>query len=153
MRAIPRFLAPSILKSSQRGKFAPEPTKDQLLKDGFVVNTILKEADLFCPNSVRINFTIYHKDKERSIDFSFKNRLEEKLSDYIVILEPGKLATMGIINAHKELAIIGSDVKDWSTYSSSNLPEIKFKIETFKKFVELNLAFKQCKFTVNFIDI
>ncbi|WP_222846877.1 hypothetical protein, partial [Latilactobacillus curvatus] len=33
--------------------------KDQLLKDGFVVNTILKEADLFCPNSVRINFTIY----------------------------------------------------------------------------------------------
>ncbi|WP_275040405.1 histidine phosphatase family protein, partial [Oenococcus oeni] len=24
-RAIPRFLAPSILKSSQRGKFAPEP--------------------------------------------------------------------------------------------------------------------------------
>lgn len=77
------------------------------------------------------------KDKERSIDFSFKNRLEEKLSDYVVILEPGKLATMGIINAHKELAIIGSDVKDWSTYSSSNLPEIKFKIETFKKFVEL----------------
>ncbi|MCT3574092.1 ABC transporter ATP-binding protein, partial [Levilactobacillus brevis] len=29
--------------------------------DGFVVNTILKEADLFCPNSVRINFTIYLK--------------------------------------------------------------------------------------------
>jgi hypothetical protein len=27
MRAIPRFLAPSILKSSQRGKFAPEPKK------------------------------------------------------------------------------------------------------------------------------
>ena len=26
--------------------------KDQLLKDGFVVNTILREADLFCPNSV-----------------------------------------------------------------------------------------------------
>ncbi|MCT0195995.1 ABC transporter ATP-binding protein [Lactiplantibacillus plantarum] len=27
-----------------------------------MVNTILKEADLFCPNSVRINFTIYHID-------------------------------------------------------------------------------------------
>ncbi|MCT0194409.1 ABC transporter ATP-binding protein [Lactiplantibacillus plantarum] len=25
-----------------------------------MVNTILKEADLFCPNSVRIKFTIYH---------------------------------------------------------------------------------------------
>ncbi|KAF0414454.1 hypothetical protein GBO77_04950 [Pediococcus acidilactici] len=28
-----------------------------------MVNTILKEADLFCPNSVRINFTIYLKYK------------------------------------------------------------------------------------------
>ncbi|ARN93939.1 ABC transporter ATP-binding protein (plasmid) [Levilactobacillus brevis] len=28
-----------------------------------MVNTILKEADLFCPNSVRINFTIYHNKK------------------------------------------------------------------------------------------
>ena len=29
-----------------------------------MVNTILKEADLFCPNSVRINFTIYHTLKD-----------------------------------------------------------------------------------------
>ncbi|KAA1049314.1 ABC transporter ATP-binding protein [Lacticaseibacillus paracasei] len=28
-----------------------------------MVNTILKEADLFCPNSVRINFTIYLMSK------------------------------------------------------------------------------------------
>ena len=38
MRAIPRFLAPSILKSSQRGKFAPEPIYDTIeerLKNDF----------------------------------------------------------------------------------------------------------------------
>ncbi|KZU46983.1 Aspartate aminotransferase [Lactiplantibacillus plantarum] len=29
-----------------------------------MVNTILKEADLFCPNSVRINFTIYLPNKK-----------------------------------------------------------------------------------------
>ncbi|MCT3584773.1 ABC transporter ATP-binding protein [Levilactobacillus brevis] len=29
-----------------------------------MVNTILKEADLFCPNSVRINFTIYLSTKD-----------------------------------------------------------------------------------------
>ncbi|MCT3227130.1 ABC transporter ATP-binding protein [Lactiplantibacillus plantarum] len=29
-----------------------------------MVNTILKEADLFCPNGVRINFTIYHTTKK-----------------------------------------------------------------------------------------
>ncbi|MCT0195895.1 ABC transporter ATP-binding protein [Lactiplantibacillus plantarum] len=28
-----------------------------------MVNTILKKADLFCPNSVRINFTIYQLGK------------------------------------------------------------------------------------------
>ncbi|AYE58634.1 ABC transporter ATP-binding protein [Lactiplantibacillus plantarum] len=31
-----------------------------------MVNTILKEADLFCPNSVRINFTIYLKNFKSS---------------------------------------------------------------------------------------
>ncbi|QBX94333.1 ABC transporter ATP-binding protein [Lactiplantibacillus plantarum] len=32
-----------------------------------MVNTILKEADLFCPNSVRINFTIYRKTLKSDI--------------------------------------------------------------------------------------
>ncbi|ATH00417.1 hypothetical protein FAM18149p_13555 (plasmid) [Lacticaseibacillus paracasei] len=41
MRAIPRFLAPSILKSSQRGKFAPEP---------FIGN---KKVDLFKASSLK----------------------------------------------------------------------------------------------------
>ncbi|MEL5725008.1 hypothetical protein E5289_17580, partial [Lactiplantibacillus pentosus] len=30
-----------------------------ILQPLLTVNTVLKEADLFCPNSVRINFTIY----------------------------------------------------------------------------------------------
>ncbi|MCT3358751.1 ABC transporter ATP-binding protein [Latilactobacillus curvatus] len=33
-----------------------------------MVNTILKEADLFCPNSVRINFTIYLKHSDATIE-------------------------------------------------------------------------------------
>ncbi|MCS6143731.1 ABC transporter ATP-binding protein [Latilactobacillus curvatus] len=33
-----------------------------------MVNTILKEADLFCPNSVRINFTIYQLKKKSAVD-------------------------------------------------------------------------------------
>lgn len=97
---------------------------------------ILKVKE-FNPDEIIIIPHFLDKDKKRSINFSFKNVLGTELSDYVIILEPGKLATMGIINAHKELAIIGSDVKDWSNYSSSNLPEIKFKIGTFKKFVEL----------------
>ena len=43
-----------------------------------MVNTILKEADLFCPNSVRINFTIYHKNCMRVIG--------ERKSGFITIL-------------------------------------------------------------------
>ncbi|WP_222843539.1 hypothetical protein, partial [Lactiplantibacillus plantarum] len=44
-------------------------------------NTILKEADLFCPNSVRINFTIYliHKILELicqfRLDFMFETAI------------------------------------------------------------------------------
>ncbi|MCT3530028.1 ABC transporter ATP-binding protein [Latilactobacillus curvatus] len=33
-----------------------------------MVNTILKEADLFCPNSVRINFTIYYLESALSLN-------------------------------------------------------------------------------------
>ncbi|EPD23382.1 hypothetical protein L103_13222, partial [Lactiplantibacillus plantarum IPLA88] len=54
--------------------------KDQLLKDGFVVNTILKEVDLFCPNSVRINFTIYHFNLE-NIPSSIKTELNKIVHD------------------------------------------------------------------------
>ncbi|MBC6383490.1 hypothetical protein ERK20_11395 [Lactiplantibacillus plantarum] len=43
-----------------------------------MVNTILKEADLFCPNSVRINFTIYHK---KALD-AFKKFKMSKYSSY-----------------------------------------------------------------------
>ncbi|KAF0432457.1 ABC transporter ATP-binding protein [Pediococcus pentosaceus] len=41
-----------------------------------MVNTILKEADLFCPNSVRINFTIYQLLK------TFPPRPDYKYSNY-----------------------------------------------------------------------
>ncbi|MCT3399690.1 ABC transporter ATP-binding protein [Lentilactobacillus hilgardii] len=40
-----------------------------------MVNPILKEADLFCPNSVRINFTIY-----LITDFSQKSAKFTKLN-------------------------------------------------------------------------
>uniref|UniRef100_A0A2P4R422 ABC transporter ATP-binding protein n=1 Tax=Companilactobacillus formosensis TaxID=1617889 RepID=A0A2P4R422_9LACO len=42
---------------------------------GTWVNTILKEADLFCPNSVRINFTIYlfHKINTNNLGSSISN--------------------------------------------------------------------------------
>ncbi|MGR6562208.1 hypothetical protein [Pediococcus pentosaceus] len=43
-----------------------------------MVNTILKEADLFCPNSVRINFTIYPITDITQIDIEFWQMLLEK---------------------------------------------------------------------------
>ncbi|AQY70440.1 ABC transporter ATP-binding protein [Lactiplantibacillus plantarum] len=45
-----------------------------------MVNTILKEADLFCPNSVRINFTIYHSCKVLS-----------QSSEYLSLIRPHKI--------------------------------------------------------------
>lgn len=66
-----------------------------------------------------------------------KLSFQSDLEGYVVILEPGKIQTMGIINSHDELALLGSDVKDWNLYSSNNLPEIKFQIDSFGKFYEL----------------
>ncbi|MBO2705875.1 ABC transporter ATP-binding protein [Lactiplantibacillus plantarum] len=45
-----------------------------------MVNTILKEVDLFCPNSVRINFTIYHFNLE-NISSSIKTELNKIVHD------------------------------------------------------------------------
>ena len=77
------------------------------------------------------------KDKRRAFSPNDKAKLQSDLEGYVVILEPGKIQTMGIINSHDELALLGSDVKDWNLYSSNNLPEIKFQIDSFGKFYEL----------------
>ncbi|RXE75692.1 ABC transporter ATP-binding protein [Lactiplantibacillus plantarum] len=45
-----------------------------------MVNTILRKADLFCPNSVRINFTIYHFNLE-NIPSSIKTELNKIVHD------------------------------------------------------------------------
>ncbi|MCT3413864.1 ABC transporter ATP-binding protein [Lactobacillus helveticus] len=42
-----------------------------------MVNTILKEADLFCPNSVRIKFAIY-LIKLAEFYLSHSNRIQEQ---------------------------------------------------------------------------
>lgn len=38
---------------------------------------------------------------------------------------------MGIINGHDEISLLGSDVQDWNKYSEYELPEIKFRINSF----------------------
>ncbi|WP_445618807.1 helix-turn-helix domain-containing protein, partial [Lacticaseibacillus paracasei] len=45
MRAIPRFLAPSILKSSQRGKFAPEPYQQLSFSDRATIQALQAAGD------------------------------------------------------------------------------------------------------------
>ncbi|KZU59064.1 Aspartate aminotransferase [Lactiplantibacillus plantarum] len=53
-----------------------------------MVNTILKEADLFCPNSVRINFTIYHKFKRVLIIESNlpQQKKSGRIPDFVLIV-------------------------------------------------------------------
>ena len=78
------------------------------------------------------------KDKDRSLKVEEKDKLKLDLKDYTIILEP-RLRTMGIINAHNEVSLIGSDVKDWNKYYEDvkKLPELKFNIDSFGKFYEL----------------
>lgn len=80
----------------------------------------------------------YDKDEKKSITEDEKKMLEDDLPDFTIILEP-KLKSMGIINAHNEIALIGSDIKDWSKYNieAEKLPNIKFEFDSFGKFYEL----------------
>ncbi|HFR4264002.1 TPA: hypothetical protein ACHVSV_002659, partial [Enterococcus faecium] len=77
------------------------------------------------------------KDKKRAFTLKDKEKLLKDLENYIIILEPGKIQTMGIINGHDEISLLGSDVQDWNKYSEYELPEIKFRINSFSKFYEL----------------
>ncbi|MDE8059201.1 hypothetical protein PT070_00720 [Erysipelothrix rhusiopathiae] len=76
-------------------------------------------------------------DKTRAIGSDFEDSPRKHLDDYVVILEPSKLQTMGMVNAHGHLSLIGSDVQDWKEYSRAELPVLKFKIDSFGKFYEL----------------
>ena len=77
-------------------------------------------------------------DKDRGFTVEEKKELFTSLAGYLVILETSKLRSMGFVNAHEgQLALIGSDVKDWRAYSGDLLPELKFRIDSFEKFYEL----------------
>ena len=79
----------------------------------------------------------YLKDKQRGVTIEEANKLREDLAGYIIVLEPKNIKAMGIINSHNDLALFGSDVKDWNSYSEYVLPEIKYKIDSFAKFYKL----------------
>jgi len=79
------------------------------------------------------------KDKKRALSIVEKEKLLKDLSEYVVILETGKFKSMGIINAHNEISIFGSDIKQWSNYDQEvkKLPQLKFEIDSFGKFYSL----------------
>ena len=97
-------------------------------------NDLILNIKKFNTDKILIIPHFLDKDKDRSISIEEKNLLKKDLVGYTVILEP-KLKTMGIINAHNEISLIGSDVKDWGKYSedAKRLPEMKFAIDSFGK--------------------
>lgn len=107
--------------------------------DSFFINyeEFISLIKNFEPEDIIVFPHFLDKDKERSLNVDAKDQLREDLKGYLVILEPGKMQTMGVINAHNELSLIGSDVTDWDKYSQYELPEIKFRISSFESFFEL----------------
>lgn len=97
----------------------------------------LKNVKKFNNKDIIIIPHFLDKDKNRALNKKSKEDLKSSLKEYLVILETGKLYTMGIINAHNELALTGSDVMDWSQYNVEKIPDIKFKISSFSRFYEL----------------
>ncbi|ALX47776.1 PHP domain-containing protein [Lentibacillus amyloliquefaciens] len=100
-------------------------------------NDFIYNIQCFKPEDIIVIPHFLDKDKKRSLNVEAKDKLSNDLKDYLIILEAGKLQTMGVINAHNELSLIGSDVNDWDKYSESEIPDIKFRISSFKMFYEL----------------
>lgn len=77
-------------------------------------------------------------NKAKGLSLEEKDKLEDDLKDFVIILEPSNITSMGIINNHEErLCLVGSDVNNWSSYSKDMIPELKFKITSFSRLYEL----------------
>lgn len=108
--------------------------------DDFILeyNEFINKIKKFKKDEIIVIPHFYDKDKGKTgLDEVDKERLKSDISDYVIILET-KLRSMGLINDHNELALVGSDVKNWKEYTKDKLPEIKFKITSFGKFYELS---------------
>jgi len=100
-------------------------------------NDFISKIKKFNPKDLIIIPHYYYKEKERGLTSQQTAKLRDDCKEYIIILEPNDLRTMGIINGHNDLALFGSDVKSWSKYPEKELPEIKFHIDSFDKFYKL----------------
>lgn len=118
--------------------FSNEPDRDY---DTYKLNynAFLNKVNKFKKNEIIIIPHFLDKDKQRALSISDKDKLKTDLQQYVIILETSKLKSMGIVNAHDEMALIGSDVQDWKYYEQEAklLPELKFSINSFGKFYEL----------------
>ena len=111
----------------------------------FSYDEFIKSIKKFDRDQIVVIPHFLDKDKKRNITNEEKECIKKDLLDYIVILEPSKLRSMGIINAHNEFALIGSDIKDWKQYEveALKLPEMKFSISSYGRFIELAKDSKQ----------
>lgn len=98
---------------------------------------LISKVKLFQPNEIILIPHFLDKDKDRAFTIENKTKLKEDLKNYIIFLEPGNMKSMGIINNHQEISLLGSDVTDWNKYETYNLPDIKFHITSFEKFMNL----------------
>mgnify|MGYP000869122664 FL=1 len=120
--------------------------------DDYIISyeEFIAKVKSFSKNEIIVIPHFYLKDKQRGLTIEESKKLREDLEDYIVVLEPKNIQAMGIINSHNDLALFGSDVKDWNSYSEYVLPEIKYKIDSFAKFYKL--AENPALFIKNILD-
>ncbi|WP_228772268.1 hypothetical protein [Lacticaseibacillus paracasei] len=101
MRAIPRFLAPSILKSSQRGKFAPEP--NEVLFDDLLLRANEQQAQIYqekCPDmQCRSINVIAQTDGIRVLRFGVSPGLYTQCQHDTVLMDKLKNVTQLLSNA------------------------------------------------------
>lgn len=80
-------------------------------------------------------FIVHYNTKANSIDDNDLRFLRKRLKNKnAILLEPSNFKSAGILAAHGNKSIIGSDVSDWDKYQTYFFPELRFRINTFSDF-------------------
>ncbi len=96
-----------------------------------MVNTILKEADLFCPNSVRINFTIYRTHTVSVLNIRINsNYLRLTWSPFKLADLPNRNIRQSRVNEHRGTFTSGTSIKQRSKIVNPRLAFGHWKVDT-----------------------
>lgn len=89
-------------------------------------------------SSLKDAIILPHYRKNHSLDLGTIEEIRKSIEDeYRFFYEPSNYRSLGILNNNNYSSLMGSDVRNWSEYSSENISELKLEVDSFEQFIFL----------------